>query len=371
MQKNSSYPDISKRLLKWYRKEKRDLPWRRTRDPYAIWVSEIMLQQTQVKTVLPYYERWLKAFPTVDKLAAAREDKVLKLWEGLGYYSRARNLRRAAEIVALELNGNVPDSMAEILKLPGVGRYTAGAVLSIAFGKKVPVLDGNVKRVLSRLFCLKENGKDSRSEKRLWAVAESLLPAKSVGDFNQALMELGASLCIPNKPLCLSCPLNNMCEAKITNRQDRFPPPKPSVPAKKIEVSAAVIIKNKKVYIQRRPLNGLMGGLWEFPGGKREGNETMEECLLREIREELDVDVEIVEKLTIIKHSYTQFRVTLHVYRCRLPRGRIRAQSCEEWKWAEPETLDSFAFPAANSKIVAGLSNGGFHRKPARSNKND
>lgn len=347
---------IQKLLLAWYRREKRDLPWRTTQDPYSIWVSEIMLQQTQVKTVIPYYQRWLRSFPTVAALASASEREALKHWEGLGYYSRARNLHRAARIVEEHYGGRIPDT-AEIRRLPGIGPYTAGAILSIAFGLPVPVLDGNVKRVLSRLFCLAENGKTAASMQRLWQTAEQLVPKKHGGDFNQAMMELGATVCLPRKPLCLSCPLTDLCRARTENLQDQYPPPQMRPSQNKIDVSAAVILKQGKTYIQQRLRDGLMGGLWEFPGGKREANETMEDCLKREIREELGVDIMIESKLMIIKHSYTQFRVTLHAYLCRLPSGRIRAKQCEQWKWVVPEKLKHYPFPAANAKIVEYLTN--------------
>jgi len=343
---------IRRSLVGWYHKQKRDLPWRKTRDPYFIWVSEIMLQQTQVKKVIPYYLKWIAAFPTVSKLALSPESRVLKLWEGLGYYSRARNLRRAASIVESDYGGRVPDSYDEIMKLPGIGHYSAGAVLSIAFKKKVAALDGNAIRVLSRLFKLAENGASGKSLNRLRHIAEELLPDDCPGDFNQALMELGAEVCSPKKPACPVCPVRPWCMGEKLGQQENYPPVKKRPPSKKIEVSAAVILRNGKVYIQQRPVDGLMGGLWEFPGGKKEKNESSENCLLREIREELGVAVVIRKKLMTIKHSYTQFRVTLHVYYCRLPRGHIRATSCDQWKWVCPEDLGGFPFPAANVKIV-------------------
>lgn len=350
---------IQTRLLDWFRKEKRDLPWRRTKDPYHIWVSEVMLQQTQVKTVLPYYRRWIQAFPNLKALASASETRVLKCWEGLGYYSRARNLHQAAVRVVEERQGRVPETREEIMRLPGIGRYTAGAILSIAFGQRVPVVDGNVRRVLSRLFCLGDHDGSSALEKRLWDVAGQLLPKRGAGDFNQALMELGARLCVPKNPRCPHCPVQEPCEARARNLQSHYPPPKIRTPVQKIEVSAGVIQRNGKIYIQQRPRHGLMGGLWEFPGGKREKGESPEDCLRREVREELGVNVAVGGKLTTVRHGYTQFRVTLHVYRCRLTRGRIQAQSCEQWKWVEPRQLEHFPFPAANAKIVELLAGAG------------
>lgn len=352
MLSRKSIKTLQTSLLTWYQEEKRRLPWRETEDPYPILVSEFMLQQTQVKTVIPYYTRWLKSFPTVQKLADATESRVLKHWEGLGYYSRARNLHRTAKMITERFQGKVPDTLKAILELPGVGRYTAGAVLSIAFDKKTPVLDGNVKRVLSRWFCLPENGGTPQSENRLWQVAEGILPEKSPGDFNQALMELGATVCLPKNPLCLLCPTSASCQAQKKGVQEKFPPAKIKSTAKKIEVSAAVIYRNGKTYIQQRPKQGLMAGLWEFPGGKIEKNETPEDCLHREIKEELGIKIRIKEKIMTIKHSYTQFRVTLHVYLCSHQAGKIRATSCDQWKWVAAKEMDQYPFPAANVKII-------------------
>jgi len=343
---------LQTQLLNWYDHQKRDMPWRNNRDPYRILVSEFMLQQTQVKTVIPYFNKWMKSFPTIKKLAAASESQVLKHWEGLGYYSRARNLFKSAIQIQKDFSGKIPDSLQEILKLPGVGRYTAGAVLSIAFDKKVPVLDGNVKRVLSRLMLLDENGNNQKSETKLWNAMESLLPEKGCGDFNQAFMELGATVCLPQNPFCKECPLKHICKAKQSDQQELYPPPKISTKISKIQVSAAVIFKQGNVYIQKRKAAGLMGGLWEFPGGKLETGETEEECLRREIKEELGVNIRIGEKVMTHRHSYTRFRVTLHVFRCQIHSGKLSPTECDDWKWIKPDELDQFPFPAANVKII-------------------
>ena len=348
---------LQKKLLDWYQKEKREMPWRNNRNPYRILVSEFMLQQTKVKTVIPYFERWMKSFPTLQKLARARESTVLKHWEGLGYYSRARNLKKTAQIILHDHSGKVPESMSEILKLPGVGRYTAGAVLSIAFGKKVPVLDGNVKRVLSRIFLLNENGRTRKSENILWEVMENLLPESETGNFNQAFMELGATLCLPINPRCLLCPLKNNCKAQKTGQQNLYPKKNKKTPPIKIDVSAAVILQHNKIYIQRRKFGGLMGGLWEFPGGKFLSGESPEQCLHREIKEELGITLHIDEKLMIIKHCYTRFRVTLHVFLCQINSGRVSPTQCDEWNWIKAEELDKYPFPAANVKIVKFIMN--------------
>jgi len=361
-QTNNSFPPImlppkrvkifQSRLLNWYDSNKRDMPWRNNRDPYRILVSEFMLQQTQVKTVIPYFNKWMKSFPTAKKLAVASESNVLKHWEGLGYYSRARNLLKSAIQIQRDYAGKVPDSLEEIIKLPGVGRYTAGAVLSIAYDKNVPVLDGNVKRVLSRLMLLKENGSNQKSETRLWNTMESLLPEKGCGTFNQAFMELGATVCLPNNPFCEDCPLKNFCKAQQSGKQELFPPPKTAIKISRIQVSAGVIFKKGYVYIQKRKAKGLMGGLWEFPGGKIESGETEEECLRREIKEELNINIRIGKKIMTHRHSYTRFRVTLHVFQCQLHSGKLSPTACDDWKWVKPEELVQFPFPAANVKII-------------------
>jgi A/G-specific adenine glycosylase len=357
MTSRTSIRTLQKNLLNWYEIEKREMPWRNNQDPYRILVSEFMLQQTQVKTVIPYFERWIKSFPTLQKLAQARESTVLKHWEGLGYYSRARNLRKTAQKIQKEYSGKVPDSMDEILKLPGVGRYTAGAVLSIAFGQKVPVLDGNVKRVLSRLFILKENGSTRQSENILWETMENLLPETDAGNFNQAFMELGATVCLPKNPLCLLCPLKRTCKAKKAEQQNLYPPKKQPTPSTKIAVSAGIIYHRNKIYIQKRKIGGLMGGLWEFPGGKFESGESPEQCLQREIKEELGIAIHIDEKLMIVKHSYTRFHVTLHVFLCRIRSGQVSPTQCEEFKWVKVEALETYPFPAANVRIIKRLQN--------------
>ena len=339
-------------LLKWYRNEKRNLPWRDTKDPYYVWVSEVMLQQTRVKTVIPYYHRWVKEFPTLKSFAKARETRVLKYWEGLGYYSRVRNFHRAAKIVVNKYKGQIPDTFEKISKLPGVGRYTAGAVLSIAFNKPFPVLDGNVKRVLSRWFCVGKDLKGAILEDVLWERAAHVLSKRSPGNFNQAMMELGAMVCLPKNPICLLCPVKKICEAWKQKRQTEFPLWKIKTVSNKIEVSAAVIWQSGKVYIQKRPINGLMGGLWEFPGGKIEKGESPEECLVREIKEELGIEVKIEKKLMTIKHAYTKFLVTLHVFQCRISSKRVKPSQCEKWCWAKPTFLKRYPFPAANSRIV-------------------
>ena len=249
------------KLLRWFDRAQRDLPWRRTRDPYAIWISEVMLQQTQVATVIPYFERFLLKFPTLAALAAAPQAEVLSRWSGLGYYARARNLHRAAQVVVAEHAGALPASVEQLLELPGFGRYTAGAVASIAFGARAPLVDGNVARVLTRLFAID----DPKPDRLLWDLAAQLVPAKRPGDFNQALMELGATICLPAAPLCLLCPVRADCQALAEGRVEQLPPPKVRAARKQLHLAVAVCRRGPKLLVMRRDDGGLFGGLWELP----------------------------------------------------------------------------------------------------------
>jgi A/G-specific adenine glycosylase len=346
---------LQKKLLNWYTKNSRALPWRATKDPYAIWVSEIMLQQTQVQTVIPYYERWMRTFPTLRSLAESSEDQVLKRWEGLGYYSRARNLRKAAKKILLEQDGHFPKNFDAILALPGIGRYTAGAITSIAFGLPYPVLDANVIRVLSRVYAVNQSLALSSTLKKLWDLATQLLPHKNPGDFNQAMMELGASLCSPKKPSCLLCPLRDQCLAYSLGNPEAFPVKAPKIKTEKINVAIGMLWDRKKVLIQKRSPTGLWAGLWEFPGGKVEAGETPEQGLLREMREELGVQIKICQKRKVILHTYTRFRVTLHPFDCILKTGTPKNKAATELKWVPVERLPEYAFPSANGKLIPHL----------------
>jgi len=345
-------PRLRRRLLKWYQRNHRDLPWRRTKDPYRIWVSEIMLQQTQVPTVVPYYRRFLRRFPTVRTVAQAPLGEVLKGWEGLGYYARARHLHAAAKRMVEQYRGRVPDTLEALTGLPGIARSTAGSILSIAYGKRAPILDGNVKRVLCRLFNVAEDLNASRTVEKLWEISRRLVPRKAPGIFNQALMDLGATICIPKKPKCGACCWADLCEAWRLNLQEQLPVKsrKPAIPHR--EAAVGVIWKNGKVLIARRPPEGLLGGLWEFPGGQRHGDESLQECLRREVKEEVGIDVEIREPMVTVRHAYSHFKVTLHVFRCRYRSGKPQALDCADWKWVRPEELSKYPFPAANHKII-------------------
>ncbi len=346
---------LSRSLLHWYQVSGRDLPWRKTQDPYKIWISEIMLQQTQVKTVIPYFERWLQRFPTLSDLAAADLQSVLKAWEGLGYYARARNLHRSAIVLVEQFSGQFPETLEEALTLPGIGRTTAGGILSAAFNMPLAILDGNVKRVLARLVNL--SVPPSRAMPQLWEISESLVPLHQGRDFNQALMDLGATVCIPRQPNCVSCPWNSVCKSYNLGIQNQRPmtESKPPLPHKIIGVAVIWNLKGDEILIDRRKPEGLLGGLWEFPGGKVELGETIPDCIQREIKEELGIVIAVEEKLMTIDHAYTHFKVTLNVHHCRYVSGEPQTLECDEIKWVTLAQLDQYPFPKANIQIIKAL----------------
>lgn len=355
--------EIAPLLLAWWDAGHESLPWRETKDPYHIWVSEIMLQQTQVATVIPYYERWLVRFPTVETLAEASLDEVLKLWEGLGYYSRARNLHAAAKMVLERFNGRLPPTAADLQTLKGIGRYTAGAISSIAFDEPAPILDGNVIRVFSRLTDLDEDVTTTAAKKRLWQLATEVVPTKRPGDFNQALMELGQQVCAPARPLCLLCPLQSLCLARQRGTQLERPvrPPRKNTPH--YDVAAGIIWQteergeNGRFLIAQRPLEGLLGGLWEFPGGKQEPGETLPQTLVREIEEELALTIRVDSFLVSIKHAFTHFRITVHAFHATHVAGVPQHLSVANHAWVTLADLDNYAFALTNRKIIAALRN--------------
>ena len=347
-------------LLEWYDRFQADLPWRARHDeqpdPYRVWLSEIMLQQTQVETVKPYFERFLAVFPTLEALAAAPLEAVLKQWEGLGYYSRARNLHRAAQRVVAEQGGRFPASVEALRALPGVGRYTAGAIASIAFGLQAPVLDGNVIRVYARLLDLADDVTEAATQGRLWRQAEDWLPADRPGDYNQALMDLGRLVCRPRAPLCGSCPLAAHCLAFRRGTQAQRPVKKRKAPLPHYDVAAGLVWNERgQLLIAQRPLDGLLGGLWEFPGGKREPGETLADCLRRELREELAIEVEVGELFTVVRHGFTHFKITLHAFTCRYTAGAPQAIGVADWAWVMLDQLDAYSFGKADRVVIDAL----------------
>jgi len=345
---------LRRSLLHWYHHHGRSLPWRHTRDPYKIWVSEVMLQQTQVNTVIPYYTRWLEQFPTVGVLASADQQEVLKVWQGLGYYARARNLQRAAQVLSVEYEGKFPKSLDEAMRLPGIGRTTAGAILSAAFDLPTAILDGNVKRVLARLtglFC-----PPNRAQRQLWQVSTALIDPEFPRDFNQGIMDLGATVCTPKNPSCGVCPWQFGCRAYQLNLQSTLPMTEAKAPIPHKRIGVAVIWnEDGQILIDRRRQEGLLGGMWEFPGGKIEPNETVEECIKREIQEELGIEVLVGDRLIIVDHTYSHFRVTLNVHHCRYQSGEPQPIECDEVRWVDLEDLQDYPFPKANEKIIEAL----------------
>ncbi|MFN2195965.1 MAG: A/G-specific adenine glycosylase [Anaerolineales bacterium] len=348
---------LASRLLSWYARHARRLPWRDHPDPYAVWVSEIMLQQTRVETVIPYFERWMNRFPSLLELAAADLQDVLNQWEGLGYYSRARNLHRAAGMVMAEYGGELPHTAQELRRLPGIGRYTAGAIASLAFGQDEAALDGNIRRVLARVFNVSAPDQSPEGQRRLWELAEAHLPPGKAGDYNQALMDLGAAVCTPRRPDCPICPLQALCEAYALGLQEARPVRRPRPETPHYTVTAAVIRQNGRVLIARRPEDGLLGGLWEFPGGKVDAGETLPEGLQREIQEELDAQVEVGAALGVYRHAFTHFRITLHAFECRLRNGdRPVAREHTAINWVPVSELGDYPMGKVDRQIARRLS---------------
>jgi A/G-specific adenine glycosylase len=340
-------PESVRRLLAWYARHKRDLPWRGTRDPYAIWVSEIMLQQTTVGAVIPYYERWLRWFPDLASLARAPERKVLKAWQGLGYYRRARDLRAAVRIIAARHGGRLPNDPAALRALPGFGPYTTAAVSSLAFGRPVPLVEANVRRVLMRLTG--REGRASAKDDAAWlARLAPLVPVRRPGDFNQAWMELGALVCRPAGPDCRLCPLRSDCRAYAAGRQEVIPAPiRRSY--RRVTAVVGIIERDGLILIQRRPTEGLLGGLWEFPGGKVRRGESLAAALIRELKEEIGVRPEAIRPFMSVDHSYTTFKVTLHAFTCALCSDPAPLVSR---RWVRPGGLRSYPFPSGSARIV-------------------
>jgi A/G-specific adenine glycosylase len=353
--RKSTNKKLIESLLKWFAKQKRQLPWRETRDPYRIWISEVMLQQTRVATVIPYYHRFLETFPDIEALAKAKDSVLMKAWEGLGYYARVRNLRQAAQTVVKQYKGKLPTSYQELIKLKGFGTYTAASVASLAFGEDCAAVDGNVMRVLARLYAIESDIRKTAAKREFQRIAEALLPQGKAGQFNEALMELGATVCKPKNPACEVCPLHRNCKAFQEGRVNELPrkSPKAAIPHHQIAIS--VVHKNGKVLIALRPSEGLLGNLWEFPGGKCKGEESLAECCQRETLEETGLEVEVGKCFSIVEHSFTHFRITLHAFHCHYLRGKATPKSSQKIRWVKPQDLDEYAFPKANKKIIEDL----------------
>jgi len=343
-------------LLQWYEENKRSMPWRASDDPYRIWVSEIMLQQTRVDQAEPYFQRFIEAFPTVEALAGASQDDVLRCWEGLGYYSRARNLHAAAQHVVEHFDGNVPATYDEIRELKGVGPYTAAAVLSIAFDEPHAVLDGNVIRVLARVFAIEDDVRSSRTRRLLQDLADALLQPDVPGTYNQAVMELGAMVCTPSNPICKSCPLNAACAAQTAGTQDRYPVKSKKAPVPHYDIAVGLVFDDDgRLLIQQRPDDAMLGGLWEFPGGKQEEGEAPAETCRRELQEELAIEVQVQAPFFTLDHAYSHFKITMRSFLCRIVSGTPTPPEGTPLAWVTLDELSDFAFPRANRRIIEAL----------------
>ncbi len=352
MLKKKDITSIQRRLLRWFGDHHRSLPWRQTTDPYRIWVSEVMLQQTQVKTVLSYYEKFLNRFPDLKSLASADLQRVLKTWEGLGYYARARNLHRAAGIVLEAHAGNIPTVWKDLKQLPGVGDYIAAAVLSIAFDQPYAVVDGNVKRVLARLLRIDAPVNYPPAYPIFRDAAGELLNTPCPGAHNQALMELGAVICRPRRPDCRQCPLQNHCLAFREAEVEKYPQRKKSRPIPEFQIAVGVVLRDGRLLITQRSPDGLLGGLWEFPGGKARQKELPQTTCIREIREETNLTVSIDFHLTQVKHAYTHFKIKMDVFCCSYVKGQIKLKGPVDFRWIRLEDLDAYPIPKANHKFI-------------------
>jgi A/G-specific adenine glycosylase len=322
-----------------------------------------MAQQTRVETVVDYFERWMRRFPTIEALAAADQQEVLKQWEGLGYYARARNLHRAAQMVVAEHGGILPSERAVLRRLPGIGDYTVGAILSLAYNQAEAILDGNVKRVLSRLADIDQPIDQPATLQRLWGMAREVVeaaPPQQAGTVNEALMELGALICVPANPRCLLCPVAEACQAFAHGTQGERPVTSPKRQTPHYDVAAGVIWQGEvgasPLLIAQRPQEGMLGGLWEFPGGKREADDIdLQACLRREVQEELGIEIEVGAQVATVQHAYTHFRITLYAFHAHHVGGEPQALGCAAWRWLTLDELDAYPFPVTDRKIIAAL----------------
>lgn len=341
-------------LLSWFHKNHRDLPWRKTYDPYHIWISEIMLQQTQMERAISYFERWIEKLPDIKSVANSSEEKILKLWEGLGYYSRARNIFKTAKILVQEHNGTLPAAHKSLLNLPGIGKYTAGAIMSLAFNQEYPIVDANIKRVFARFFNIDTPVKTKENINFIWDKEKKLIPKRKARFFNQALMELGALICLPKNPKCRSCPVSKKCMAHRLDVVDERPIPGKAKNFVYIDMVTGILTHKGKIFIQKRNKNDVWAGLWEFPGGKLKVNETPQQALQREYFEETEFKITDLKKITIVKHGYTKYRVTLHCFYCSLKNGQSKPtlHAAQEYRWVTHKELINYAFPAGHRKLI-------------------
>jgi A/G-specific adenine glycosylase len=342
-------------LVDWFEREHRPMPWRSDPSPYKVWISEIMLQQTQVATVIPYFDRFTRRFPTVAALAAASLQEVLKCWEGLGYYSRARHLHEAARRIVAGYGGQVPASHDALLGLPGVGAYTAAAIASIAFGEPAPCVDGNVLRVCSRLWGIDTPIRHPRVAADIRERLAPLIRRVNPSSFNQALMETGALVCRPRRPVCHACVLAPHCVAFRTGRTEDFPVVTPAARTPHYTLAAGVVWKRGRLLIARRHERQMLGGLWEFPGGQRARGGTLAQAAARAIREETGLEVSVGPRFATVRHAYSHFRVTVSAFRCEWRAGVARPTSAVALKWIPPAALTGYPMSRVNRRIAEAL----------------
>ena len=336
---------ISKPLLDWYSSNKRTLPWRNTKDPYKIWISEIMLQQTQVATAIPYYNRWIKRFPNALVLSQTPYNEVLKLWEGLGYYSRCKNIYQTSKII----KNSFPDTYIDLIKLPGIGDYTAKTILAIAFNKSEVGIDTNLERISFRLLGLKKRSKFNQNRARKFL--ENVQDRESPGDFNQALMDLGSSICQSHYVNCSICPISDNCKAFLSLDPIGYPEPKKQKLIPTIKVSTCIVRHKNKLLILQRPIDKMLGGLWEFPGGKIEKNESSKNAVIREVFEETNLSIKNPKYIGEVKHQYSHFKVNISLFLIHID-SETSLETRQEYKWVTRKKLDSFALPKANYKML-------------------
>ncbi|HBQ59839.1 MAG TPA: A/G-specific adenine glycosylase [Balneolaceae bacterium] len=349
--------EFATELLNWYQDHKRQMPWRGEADPYKIWISEIMLQQTRVDQATPYFQNFISLFPTVYDLAEAEQQEVLKAWEGLGYYSRARNLHAASKMVVKEFNGKVPESYDEIIKLKGIGPYTAAAVTSIAFNKPNAVVDGNVIRVLTRYYGIEDDTRSTKTRRKVQEFANELIDEENPGDFNQAMMELGSEICTPSNPDCQHCPVQSGCVATKMAKTEVIPYKSPAKKKPHHIIGVGIIERERddKILIALRPNDAMLGGMWEFPGGKQKDGESIQKTIERELEEELGVEVKAYKELMNLKHAYSHFSITMHAWFCTLISGEPKPKESQEVRWVSRDQLQEFPFPKANKVLTERL----------------
>ena len=350
---------VSAALLDWFSKNARDLPWRRTRDPYGIWVSEIMLQQTQVKTVIPYWNRWMKKLPTIQRLARARSETVHKLWEGLGYYTRARNLHKAARLLVREHSGNLPRDFNQVHQLPGIGRYTAGAICSIVYDQPAPILDGNVARVLTRLFGVRSDPHEPKTNILLWQTAGDLvvlaserrdLTKRPCSAFNQSLMELGALICTPKQPKCGLCPVSSFCSASLRGLTDQLPQKRKRPATTRRRFFAFILSRGNHFLVRRRPEGVVNAQLWEFPNIEIKAENGSLDHTARDLFGSIPGRLEDFCKIT---HSITRYRITLEAFWGQIPPGR--GPRISGGRWLTLRELNRLPFASAHKKLLQRL----------------